>query len=142
MRHAGCQGHHGTGVRSEYTFPAAGLYNRPELMDGSAPPHTEMKVFTLIALIATIASPPALAEVIRVPVGPQAAEKQTLRTPPRGLTKTQVRARFGDPRQEFPAVGDPPISSWDYENYRVYFEGDLVLHAVLKGSAQPVPIQP
>lgn len=111
-------------------------------MDRSAPPHTEMKAFTIVALITIIVSAPTFAEVIRIPVGQQAAEKQALRTPPRGLTKTQVRARFGDPRQEFPAVGDPPISSWDYENYRVYFEGDLVLHAVLKGSAQPVPIQP
>jgi len=129
-------------VPPEYTFPAAGLYNQPELMAGSAAPHTEMKVFTIIALIATIASAPTFAEVIRVPVGQQAAEKQVLQTPPRGMTKAQVRARFGNPRGELPAVGDPPISSWDYENYRVYFEGDLVLHAVLKGSAQPAPVRP
>lgn len=122
----------------EYTFRVAGLYNRPEFLDGSAPPHTEMKIFTIVALIAAIASAPTFAEVIRVPVGQQATEKQALQTPSRGITKAQVRARFGDPREEFPAVGEPPISSWDYENYRVYFEGDLVLHAVLKGSAQPV----
>lgn len=101
-----------------------------------------MKVFTTVALLAALAATPTFAEVIRIPVGQQAAEKQALQTPPRGITKAQVRARFGDPRAEFPAVGEPPISSWDYDNYRVYFEGDLVLHSVLKGSAQPVPASP
>lgn len=101
-----------------------------------------MKALSIAALAALISMSPALAEVIRVPVGTQAAEKRILETPPRGATKAQVRSRFGEPLQERPAVGDPPISAWEYDNYRVYFEGDLVLHAVLKGTAQPVTVQP
>lgn len=93
-------------------------------------------IATLIALLTTTT---AGAEVIRIPIGQQAAEKQVLETPRRGATKVQVRARFGEPRQETAAVGNPPISSWEYENYRVYFEGDQVLHSVLKGTATPVP---
>lgn len=90
------------------------------------------------ALLATaLAVAPAVAEVIRVPVGQQAPEKRVLEVPQRGATTAQVERRFGAPLTRQPAVGKPPISSWDYENYRVYFEGDRVLHAVLKGTATP-----
>jgi len=30
------------------------------------------------------------------------------------------------------AVGDPPISRWEYADFTVYFEYDRVVHAVLK----------
>ena len=90
-------------------------------------------------LVATGFATPAAAEVIQVPVGQQAPEKRVLEVPRRGITKTEVERRFGAPLAQQPAVGDPPISSWDYENYRVYFERDLVLHTVLKGTATPAP---
>jgi hypothetical protein len=90
-------------------------------------------------LVATGFATPAAAEVIQVPVGQQAPEKRVLEVPRRGATKTEVERRFGAPLAQEPAVGDPPISSWEYENYRVYFERDLVLHSVLKGTATPAP---
>ncbi len=90
-------------------------------------------------LVATGFATPAAAEVIQVPVGQQAPEKRVLEVPGRGATKTEVERRFGAPLAQQPAVGDPPISSWDYENYRVYFERELVLHTVLKGTATPAP---
>jgi hypothetical protein len=31
-----------------------------------------------------------------------------------------------------PAVGEPPISRWEYTGYTVYFEHDLVLHSVIQ----------
>lgn len=93
-----------------------------------------------VVLLATgFAAPPAAAEVIRVPVGQQAPEKRVLEVPRRGTTMAQVERRFGAPLARQPAVGNPPISSWDYENYRVYFERNLVLHTVLKGTAVPAP---
>jgi len=101
-----------------------------------------MKTLTIAALVALLAASTASAEVIRIPVGQQAAEKQVLATPQRGTSKSEVRRRFGEPLRETPAVGAPPISSWEYENYRVYFERDLVLHSVLKGTATPVPARP
>ena len=57
--------------------------------------------------------------------------------PANGLSKSEVEARFGAPGVRHDAVGEPPISRWDYENYSVYFEYDLVLHAVLK-EGQPI----
>jgi hypothetical protein len=52
-------------------------------------------------------------------------------TPTRGMSKAQVEQRFGAPEERVAAVGKPPISSWVYPNYIVYFEYDLVLHAVV-----------
>ena len=98
-----------------------------------------MKILAIAALAALLTGTIASAEVIRVPVGQQAAEKRVLGTPQRGTSKAEVRRRFGDPLRETPTVGNPPISSWEYENYRVYFERELVLHSVLKGTATPVP---
>lgn len=94
-------------------------------------------LFPVAVLATSVLATSAVAEVIRVPVGQQAAEKHVLELPPRGTAKAEVERRFGPPLTQQPAVGTPPISSWDYENYRIYFERDLVLHAVLKGTATP-----
>ena len=50
----------------------------------------------------------------------------------RGLSMQSVRAKWGEPRAKRGAIGDPPISRWDYPNYGVYFEYDHVVHAVQK----------
>ena len=50
----------------------------------------------------------------------------------RGLSMQNVRAKWGEPRAKRSAIGDPPISRWDYPNYVVYFEYDHVVHAVQK----------
>ena len=55
--------------------------------------------------------------------------------PKNGLDKATVESKFGTPVQKKPAVGDPPISSWDYDTYSVYFEHDLVLFTVLHPGA-------
>jgi len=52
--------------------------------------------------------------------------------PTRGTTQAQVEAKFGSPVSKKGAVGDPPISSWEYQSFTVYFEYDRVIHAVLK----------
>jgi len=52
-------------------------------------------------------------------------------SPARGSTMETVRAKFGAPSQEAPAVGKPPITRWDYPGYVVFFENDRVLHTVV-----------
>jgi hypothetical protein len=52
--------------------------------------------------------------------------------PLRGSTQSQVEAKYGSPVSKKAAVGDPPISRWDYADFTVYFEYDRVIHAVLK----------
>lgn len=53
--------------------------------------------------------------------------------PSRGMTKAQVEERLGEPGNRVPPVGDPPISSWFYDDFIVYFEHDRVLHSVIPG---------
>ena len=52
--------------------------------------------------------------------------------PSRGTTKAEVMAKFGEPATKTAAVGEPPISRWEYSPFVVYFENDYVLHAVAK----------
>jgi hypothetical protein len=50
--------------------------------------------------------------------------------PRRGINMDQVLAEFGEPEVRKEAVGDPPITEWDYGDFRVYFEYQTVLHSV------------
>ncbi len=50
--------------------------------------------------------------------------------PSRGLTMAQVEQRYGAPTNRIAAVGQPPISRWVYPAFVVYFEHNLVIHAV------------
>ncbi|MCH8303339.1 MAG: hypothetical protein IH912_11355 [Proteobacteria bacterium] len=52
--------------------------------------------------------------------------------PTRGMTEERVRASFGAPQSTVAAVGDPPISRWEYAEFVVFFEYDRVIHAVTK----------
>jgi len=76
------------------------------------------------------------AEVIQIPVASQGGEMKDIERPQNGLHRDQVLAQFGEPIEWNDAVGDPPISRWDYEHYYVFFEYDLVLHTVMKHRPQ------
>lgn len=51
--------------------------------------------------------------------------------PTRGMSEESVEARFGAPVSKVPAVGEPPISRWEYPGFIVYFEYNLVIHTVV-----------
>ncbi|MGD9021379.1 MAG: hypothetical protein PVF46_06240 [Lysobacterales bacterium] len=55
--------------------------------------------------------------------------------PRNGQSKADVESKYGAPAEKKGAVGDPPISSWKYDTYSVYFEYDLVLSTVLHPGA-------
>ncbi|MBQ0719442.1 MAG: hypothetical protein KBT88_02970 [Gammaproteobacteria bacterium] len=93
------------------------------------------KLFAVIFTTA-LAAQVSFAEVIKLPVGSQAADKQHLVLPNNGQSRDSVEAQFGAPEAVNNAVGEPPISSWQYRDYIVYFEYDKVLHSVLKHSAK------
>jgi hypothetical protein len=59
--------------------------------------------------------------------------------PARGMTMAQVASKFGDPVTKVAAVGNPPISRWEYSSFVVYFERDHVIHAVVSASAPSDP---
>ncbi len=50
--------------------------------------------------------------------------------PRRGMMMDQVQAQYGVPSAQLPAVGEPPISRWVYNDFTVYFEHQYVIHAV------------
>jgi hypothetical protein len=50
--------------------------------------------------------------------------------PKRGITMTQVEAKFGAPVTKHDAVGQPPITRWDYPGFSVFFEHDRVIDTV------------
>ena len=86
--------------------------------------------FVLLFLtLILITSGPVSADVLLID-GIQSAP--AIQTPRHGLSMDQVRQQFGEPAQEVPAVGEPPISRWEYTGYTVYFENDLVLHSVIQ----------
>ena len=51
--------------------------------------------------------------------------------PHRGMSMSSVEARFGAPARRYPAVGQPPITRWDYPQFSVFFEYKYVIHAVV-----------
>jgi hypothetical protein len=94
---------------------------------------------TLLAILACLISALASADNLVVPVGQQGADKASLERPHRAMKAADVEGKFGAPLSKSEAVGTPSISNWEYPEYRVYFEGDRVLHSVLKPmSTEPV----
>jgi hypothetical protein len=53
--------------------------------------------------------------------------------PARGMTMHRVEATYGAPASRVPAVGNPPISRWEYPGFVVFFEHDHVIHTVAIG---------
>ncbi len=52
--------------------------------------------------------------------------------PTRGMSQESVQANFGAPQSMVAAIGEPPISRWEYAGFVVFFEHSLVIHSVSK----------
>ena len=88
------------------------------------------------ALTLALAAPLANAETIKIPVGQQQSTDGGIQLPQHGETSSAVKALYGEPAKWTQAVGEPPISRWEYPGFAVYFEHDRVIHAVVIGSAK------
>ncbi|HVW70707.1 MAG TPA: hypothetical protein VHB68_17135 [Steroidobacteraceae bacterium] len=90
-----------------------------------------MQTRILIALLASLgAASAAMAETVVVNDQVEVRES-TIEKPKRGITMTQVEAKFGAPVTRHEAVGAPPITRWDYPNFSVFFERDRVIDSVV-----------
>jgi hypothetical protein len=89
--------------------------------------------YRILLLAAALASGLAGAETISVDSG-IAVKESDIATPRRGMTMDQVASKFGAPATKIPAVGQPPISRWEYPGFIVYFERDHVIHSVVANS--------
>lgn len=86
----------------------------------------------LVLLIGCAIAGAAGAETVMVDGQVHVAASSVAR-PGRGSTMTQVKAKFGAPEKQYPAVGKPPITRWDYPAFSVFFEYNRVVHAVVHG---------
>lgn len=62
----------------------------------------------------------------------QPAAVRLMDFPRRGMTQDKVQNELGRPVEIVPAVGQPPITRWVYDDRIVYFEYSTVLHVVAK----------
>ena len=83
----------------------------------------------LLGLLILAAAPMAGADVLLLDGVEMNARTEASR-PSRGMTMARVEAAFGTPTSRRSAIGDPPITRWDYPGFSVYFEYDHVIHAV------------
>jgi hypothetical protein len=90
-----------------------------------------------LALLLTLVAAPLCAETLVVGDAVELAPV-SVEVPKHGASMTTVEARFGAPRARHAAVGAPPITRWDYDSFSVYFENQLVIHAVAHAAA-PAP---
>lgn len=69
---------------------------------------------------------------------------ESVNTPSRGLSMSQVVVKFGEPKSKKEAIGNPPITVWKYPDFSVYFEKNWVINSVvLKSSSEekgPKPV--
>jgi hypothetical protein len=84
-------------------------------------------LWSAIAALAVCGAPSA--ETLNTPNTPEGAGER----PSRGMSMERVEATYGAPSNRVSAVGDPPITRWEYPGFVVYFEHQLVIHSVARG---------
>lgn len=85
----------------------------------------------VLATLVALCAQPATAETLLLDSVAQANSSSAQR-PARGMSMDKVAATWGQPAAKNAAVGDPPISRWEYSDFVVYFEYSRVIHAVQK----------
>ena len=88
----------------------------------------KLRTLTLIALVLGLTSIVHADTLQMEGTTPEAGDAR----PTRGMTAERVEQKFGIPESREAAVGDPPISRWEYKDMVVFFEYDRVIHAVVK----------
>jgi hypothetical protein len=87
---------------------------------------------TALALTLALVAMPLAAETVVID-GQVQVRNASVELPRRGISMATVEERFGAPRTRHAAVGQPPITRWDYDGFSVYFEHQHVVHAVAYG---------
>ena len=93
----------------------------------------KLKACALIAVASVFASF-ASAQTLPIGASENAAVFEQAGKPTRGMSQANVATEYGNPQSRSSAIGDPPITRWEYANFVVFFEYDRVIHAVTKRS--------
>ncbi len=48
-----------------------------------------------------------------------------------GMSMSNVEQQYGQAENKSGPVGEPPISTWTYPNFSVFFESNIVIHSVV-----------
>jgi len=94
---------------------------------------------TFLACLIAGLSFTASADVLLIDVinkEPSNSEAGILR-PVNGQSMAKVKTLYGNADKTYPAIGTPPITRWNYAEFNVYFEHQLVIHSVLKQPKKP-----
>jgi hypothetical protein len=86
----------------------------------------------VLAVLLALAPVITLADVL---ILDEVKQADSMNLPGNGQSKAVIESTYGAPTQKHAAVGDPPITRWDYDSFSVYFEYDLVLSTVLQPGA-------
>lgn len=114
------------------------LADRPAMHERSQPAAEPVQLAEPIAAPATQAQSEApvdeqshntSGDVLELQAG-ETLPVQLLDFPRRGMSMGRVQNELGRPVSISPTVGQPPITSWRYDDRKVYFEGDRVIHVV------------
>jgi len=84
-------------------------------------------ILSAIAAVSVLGSV-AQADELKMAPAPESSGQQ----PARGMSMEKVEAAFGAPANRVAAVGNPPITRWEYPGFVVFFENNIVLHSVVK----------
>lgn len=87
---------------------------------------------TILTLLLSLAMLPATvcADTLLIPDVDTSENRPDF--PQNGLSQSTVRQQYGEPLKQHPPIGEPPITRWDYQDYTVFFENNLVITAVQK----------
>jgi hypothetical protein len=86
---------------------------------------------TLAVLLLTTVAGTALGDTLLIE-GVQNDAQSASSRPARGQSMERVEAQFGAPTQRSAAIGEPPISRWEYPGFTVFFEHQHVIHSVVR----------
>lgn len=86
----------------------------------------------MLGLLLTGLTAPVCADVLLID---EVRASKSMGLPDNGLNMQAVENRWGTPEQRSAAVGEPPITRWEYPNYSVYFEHNVVITSVLHSGA-------
>ena len=89
------------------------------------------RIATSLAVVVLALGAAASADVLLLDGIELDAPSATAR-PRAGTTMSSVESAYGTPSQKHAAVGEPPITRWDYPGFSVYFEHEKVVHAVAR----------
>ena len=92
----------------------------------------KLGALALMVLLAAATADAQRADTLDMRGTDNAARFENADKPGRGMTQARVEQSYGEPARRVGAVGDPPISRWDYPDFVVFFEYDKVIHSVSK----------